>query len=374
MKWLSLLLLLVSLASVLRAADNQAYLAMFAATRVTKMIGMADMLKGVDEAMVEKMPGMAVMLGLPQREFIVRLWSPGIAPPTAAASLAPPAGLKLGARLDLSLFRPKAEPVEGPGAGPGTDAVPDFTIKRYWGSSPTVKPGQPEVVSWQGMTPEQKAAMRAQTAKSQAGRYFYKLDWTSGYWPADVMRAPVAKDAALQGLYTLTTNYTGRTALEVPETVNFLAPLEFTSPKLDAAPPLDKPLAFAWKPVPNVLGYLMLIIGIKGKNTLIMWSSSEIAAGLDVEAEYLQMATVRELVKTTALMGPDRQDATVPAGIFQDCDMVTLMMYGYGPGAATAEGQPLPRLQTKTTLNVILGGKMMLKPGEMGGPVAGGAE
>ena len=39
-----------------------------------------------------------------------------------------------------------------------------------------------------------------------------------------------------------------------------------------------------------------------------------------------------------------------------------LTMIGYGSGAALAEGQPLPRVQTKTTLNAMLGGKAM---GEM---------
>ncbi len=42
-----------------------------------------------------------------------------------------------------------------------------------------------------------------------------------------------------------------------------------------------------------------------------------------------------------------------PADIFADCDMV------FGPGAALPEGQPLPRVQTKSTVQLMLGGKLM---------------
>ncbi len=37
--------------------------------------------------------------------------------------------------------------------------------------------------------------------------------------------------------------------------------------------------------------------------------------------------------------------------------MVMMNMVAYGPGAATDKTQPMARLQTKSTLNLILGGK-----------------
>ncbi|MCX6361400.1 MAG: hypothetical protein NT029_16475 [Armatimonadetes bacterium] len=48
-----------------------------------------------------------------------------------------------------------------------------------------------------------------------------------------------------------------------------------------------------------------------------------------------------------------------PADIFADCDMVFGTMVGFGPGAALPEGQPLPRVQTKSTVQLMLGGKLM---------------
>ena len=74
---------------------------------------------------------------------------------------------------------------------------------------------------------------------------------------------------------------------------------------------------------------------------------------------FLQMAQVRDFVAKTMFMAGDRTSVDVPAGIFQNADFAMCNMAGYGPGAALATAQPLPRIQTKTTLLIMLGGKKM---------------
>lgn len=133
---------------------------------------------------------------------------------------------------------------------------------------------------------------------------------------------------------------------------------------LKKVPALAQAITFRWKPVPGVLGYHARIMGMQGKKTLILWSSSEIQADPGAGWDYLRMAEVAEMVKSTAMMEPACQEVVVPAGIFKECDMLMFTMVGYGPGAALAEGQPLPRVQTKTTLNIMLGGKAMAEMGE----------
>jgi hypothetical protein len=44
----------------------------------------------------------------------------------------------------------------------------------------------------------------------------------------------------------------------------------------------------------------------------------------------------------------------LPAGLFKDCESIMVSIVGYGQGTAAAEGQPLSRLQTKSTLNMIV--------------------
>jgi hypothetical protein len=99
-------------------------------------------------------------------------------------------------------------------------------------------------------------------------------------------------------------------------------------------------------------------MGMEGKSTLVLWTSSEVFANeLMGDMGFMQMADVRDRVVKTMFMAPDRTKVSVPAGIFQNADTVMMNMAGYGPGAALEKAQPLPRIQTKTSINIILGGK-----------------
>lgn len=346
------------------AVENQAFLGIFVETQTMKMVGMPEMpaMEGMPDMTAlmggQVPPGMA-MMG-PKRLFNVRLWSPNIAPKDATATLAIPKGLLLGKSLNLSLYRPEPETGTVTPGGTTPTTIPNMTIKRYWGSSATVKEGQPVIWSFKDMTPEQQAQMReAARSSDKASSYYYKPNWTTGYWPTDKQPGTVKKDAKLQGNYALSTNYTGNIAIDVPDTVNFLNPYKLQSPNFENAIPLQQAITFTWDAIPGVLGSYAQIIGMQGKETLIIWTSSEVRAEPEMSWDYLQMAEVLMYVKENKFMAPDRTEVIVPAGIFQDCDTVFFRMVGYGPGTALAEGQPLPRVQTKTTISAMLGGKMM---------------
>ncbi len=349
------------------AADDKAFLAILAETKVSRVAGLP-MMK------MPKIPGlklpasaMGMMSGEPTRTLNVRLWSPSLAPDDAFAFLAPPSGLKQGDKLNLDLFRPQpaatATTVTASANDPETD--PEFTIKLYWGSSEAVKPDQPKVIHWGGLTPEQKEAVKARSREARrAGQsYFFKPNWTTGYWPTTKEPGQIDADASLVGNFALTSNYTGNVAIEAPKEVDFLSPLEMTAPSLEDKIDFSAPIAFQWNAVPNLLGQNATIFGMEGKSTMIIWTSSEVPReGAMADTGYLQMSEVRDLVNQTVFMAGDRTNVTVPAGIFKDADFSMFTMAGYGPGVALGNVQPLPRIQTKTTLTIMLGGKM-----EMGG-------
>lgn len=369
MKRIVLILLLLSAAVSAYAVGDQAYLGIFAETSVTKIAGMPAMPElppGVDMSKLADMPGMAEMMGMgaPKRKLDVRLWSPGLAPANATAAIAPPKGLKQGDKLDLEIYRPKAESgtdVQSGNDAPTQSGSVDFTIKYYWGSSATVKPGQPKVIKMSSMTADQKRVMKESSQKVGASSYFYKPDWTTAYWPTKKQPGRIAKDAALPGAYTLTTSYTGNVTIDCPANVDFLGPIDMTAPSMEEKIDLEKPIKFEWKPIPNLLGSRASIFGMEGKSTLIMWSSSEVwqDESMSVDWDYLQMAQVRKFVADTVMMAGTRTDVTVPIGIFKDCSMANLTMVGYGPGVAMEKVQPIPRIQTKTTMMMMLGGKDM---------------
>src|SRR4051794_38291748 len=108
---------LVAVPALAGTADDQAYFAIFAETKVMKMPGMPEMPElppGV------KLPPGVVLPGRPSRQLTVRLWSPSIAPDNATASVVPPDGLKVGKKMDLEIYRPKA--TDGQPAKGGDDA------------------------------------------------------------------------------------------------------------------------------------------------------------------------------------------------------------------------------------------------------------
>lgn len=355
MKRLLLVLALCLVGSQLYAIENQAYFGMFVDTQVMKIVGMPEM------PVIPGMPPMPNMPGVPRRVLNLRLWSPTIAAPDATAALTIPDALKLGKELKLELYRPKAEGGEPIKDDPADN--PKFTIKYYWGSSATVKDGQPLVITWKGLSDEEQVRMREEVRRKDS--YFYKPNWTTGYWPTKAQPGQIAKGAKLLGHYALKTNYTGNVEFDVPKEVDFLAPIEVTSPVLSKKVALDKAITFKWKAIPQLLGSHAMIMGMIGKDTLIIWSSSETKQSLGMQWDYMQMADVKALVQSKAMMAPEQTEVIVPVGIFKDCDFVNLSMVGYGPGTARDETQPLPRVQSKTTLTIMLGGKKMDE--EMGG-------
>ncbi|CAN5460742.1 hypothetical protein BH11ARM1_BH11ARM1_05160 [soil metagenome] len=343
-------------------AEDHAFLGIFAETKVNKLVGMPvfempELPPGV------KLPPGIQLPGMPSRTLDVRLWSPGIAPDGATADIDAPTGLKQGPKLKLDLYRPK--PGEGQATGgPGNldpDKIPSFTIKMYWGSSATIREGQPKIITWGGLTPDQKATMQRQASQARAASssYFYKPDWTTGYWPSSKNGVEITNDATLAGKYQLNSSYVTPVGLDVPSTVNFLPPINMTSPDLSKRPDLAKSLDFAWAGLTGELGSHASVIGMIGQNTIIMWNSSEVfVERMMGDTSYMQMSDVRERVASKEFMGPDQAKMTVPAGIFKDVDIAMMQMTAWGPGAAT-DGPTAMRMQTKSSLSIMLGGKKM---------------
>ncbi len=355
------LLALAATGLAARTNEDQAFFAILVETKVGRMAGMPP----IDLSQIPagfKLPPQAMMFsGQAIRILNMRLWSPSIAPADAKAWVTPPDGLKQGKRLDLALYRPDGKPSAGKIGDVDPEANPEaFTIKIYWGSSETVKEGQPKVITWATMPLAQREAMKNQMREANAAgkSHFYKEGWTTGYWPTSDQGGTIDKSASLVGKYLLNTTYTGNVEIEAPSNVEFMDPIAMASPDLNKKIDLKKFIAFKWGAIPNALGLHANIMGMEGKTTMILWSSSEVFSDLAMEETgFLQMAEVRDYVAKTIFMAGDRTTVNVPAGIFANADFAMLRMAGYGPGAAIDEAQPRPRIQTKTSLMLMLGGK-----------------
>ena len=238
----------------------------------------------------------------------------------------------------------------------------------YWGSSATVQDGQPKIIKIGDLTPDmiKEMSKRAKQASPMRGgkdsdSFFYKPNWTTGHWPGSGA-GDIDEAASLSGSYKLTTNYTGNVGIDVPTEVDFLPAIDISAPDLSTKPSLDQSLEFKWGQITNALGINASIIGIEGQNTLVIWSPSQVYTNAFMaNTDYMQMADVKQSVSDKVFLDGTATTVTVPAGIFSNSDIVSMTMVAYGPGTALDGSQPIPRVQTKSTLQVLLGGKKMKK-------------
>ena len=366
MKILNFAFLGLVTAATAQTSDDHAYLGIFAETHVMRIMGMKRALPNLPAGIKLPPAAAAFMPGAPTRSLNVRLWSPGLAPDSATATLAPPSGLGLGDKLNLDLYRPQPATAGGNagggGGGGGNSQPPDLTIKIYWGSSPTVQPGQPKTFNMATLTPSQQmemaSHMRMPTPGGGGGSYFYKDGWTTAHWPTESDAGTIPDSASLAGTFTLNTSYAGNVSIDTAPGVDFLPAINITSPDLGSKIDFSGPIAFQWDPLPNAIGQFATIFGMEGKNTLILWSSSEVyVEQLMADMGYMQMSDVKSEVDGKVFMAGGATSMTVPAGIFQNADFSMMNMVAYGPGTAKDGTQPTPRIQTKSTLMLMLGGK-----------------
>ncbi len=375
MKRVGLFLICVSACAVASQTGENANLGIFVETRLMRIPGMKPF------KMPKLPPGITLpaaarqfMPGSPTRSLKVKLWAPVTAPDDATATLAVPSGLQLGDKLNLSIYKPA--PPSSSGAGGGTSSPsnnpsqpPDFTIKIYWGSSATVRDGQPKVFSLANLTSEGRSVMMSRMSQMRMGgaSMTYRDHGTTAFWPGTGDSGEIKDEATMPGTYTVNSSFAGSSTVEAPSGVDFLAPIEITSPNLDQKVALDGPLAFQWNQIPNCLGQYATAFGMQDKNTLILWSSSEnFGDRISGDMGYLQMADVKSLVDQNTFLKGDATSVTIPAGIFKDCSVALYNMFGYGPGAANDGSSPVARIQTKTDLTVLLA-----RPSR-GGPGGGG--
>ncbi|HLK16747.1 MAG TPA: hypothetical protein VKT78_18210 [Fimbriimonadaceae bacterium] len=358
------LLLIAASGAGARTADDTSYLGIFAETTLMRIAGVKP------KPMPKLPPGIklpesvrAMMSMEPTRKLTIRLFTPSIAPDNATATVQPPPGLKLGDKLDLDLFRPQppTPPKEGDTSKPttGGDKLQDFTIKIYWGSSDTVQPGQPKVISLSSLGIEQKMEMMArmrQMSPSSPTSYYYKENWTTGYWPSKNQPGEIQKDASLTGTFNLTTSYAGNVSIDAPEGVDFMPAFELSSPDLGTRPSMDGALPFQWAAMPTAIGIYASAVGMEGQNTIIIWTSSDSFSEQSMgNSGFLSGTEVRARVASHHFMPGDATSFTIPAGIFKDAGFAMISMVGYGPGNARDGVNPLPRIQTKTSLQVMMG-------------------
>lgn len=312
------------------------------------------------------MPGMPEMpkirgmesMNAPTRTLTMNLTSDRKADASSKAQCTIPAGLKLGPKVDLVIDLPQ----EVNETGRSTDDKPElgktteFKMKMYWGCSETVPPSQPRVIDSKEMTGAAQQAMAQKNHKTWKRAMSAYTDGSHAYWPGPNAK-PIVKDATCPGDYQLTTNYVGGTSITFDKPQDFLAPIEFVSPKkVD----LSEAIRVEWKSVPNAAAYLLNAFSGNDKE-MIMWTSSLVPdASQDLEHKALSAEQLETLLKNGVLIPADKTFCYIPKGIFKASGNPTISIIAIGKD----------KIQTKDGIetNVIVRSTAIMMMGEgMGG-------
>lgn len=225
---------------------------------------------------------------------------PKKAPQGATASLDVPAGLGIGPNVPVAISNPE-----------GTDVSSQVEVIRYWGCGATVGKGQPEHFKHK----HEGTNKTIQSGSAGVGDYA-KLGNITGQDP---------------GAYLLKTSYAGNTPITFSEAQEFLDPVVFTEPSsMMAQVDLKGPVTLSWNKVPRAVGYSLMASGTDKAGKSCMWEATR-----DGQSAWYARGTTAG-AKAGQLLPADKTSCTIPAGIFEGSQMVSVMLIAYSADARSA--------------------------------------
>lgn len=228
----------------------------------------------------------------------------------------------------LQLVAPRDAPAP-PATEPDDEVVPEREPQRpegklylYWGCGDAVRAGQPRVVDFATATPAQLMQVFQSRRATQRGAHA-----AAGrpHWPNTTDGRAVPEGAALAGTH----QFAGQ---GVPEGFRFALPAA-----QDLMPPLDLrqadqggALALSWAAQPNARAFFVAGMGARGKNEMVIWTSSELPdAGMGL-IDYQTNPAVDRWLKEKVLLAPTVTSCTVPKGVFAgEGAMLRAIAYGH---------------------------------------------
>jgi len=243
----------------------------------------------------------------------------------AHASHAIPAGLSMGQSLPLLTPHVERAPVRESDDEPGFER-PKGRMLIYWGCGETVRPGQPVIIDFASLNPQDAARAFRGRAIARARGPAPGRSRTYGTWPNQEDARPVPAAGSLQGEHTISGNYTPEIRFAVGERDDFMQAVAFGPVRKTSG----GAFAVKWNKVPTATGYFATAMGQgENKNDIVTWSSSEIQEMGQVLMDYIPPAEVERLIREKVVMPPQTTECTVPAGVFKsEASMFNFIAYG----------------------------------------------
>ena len=244
--------------------------------------------------------------------------------PRAAHAIAP--ALAMGPSLPLLTPRMERAP-----ARERDDDEPEFERPKgrmliYWGCGEKVRAGQPVIVDFAAMNPQDAARAFRGLAISRPRGPAPGRNRTYGTWPNQEDGRPVPANGSLRGDHVIAGNYSPEIRFAVGERHDFMEAVAFD--------PVGKTAGGAfgvkWKSVPTATGYFATAMGQGEFQTdIVMWSSSEVQVMGQLLMDYIAPAEVQRLIREKVVMPPQTTECSVPAEIFKgEGSMFNFIAYG----------------------------------------------
>lgn len=239
------------------------------------------------------------------RNMDLRLTSPSDLPASYQAAHTVPEAMRIGPQLPL-----QGERRSGGGSAP--DGEPDGRLIIYWGCSPTVQKGQPEIIDFRTMAsklpPELQAMARQSRSQGKAARDT-SLPPRSIGWPAgDPNFKGIPDGASAVGEHVVKANFMNDDIrLPLTPALDFLEPMGLKAQASD----LKAAIPLTWNSLARARGYDLQAVSAGGNDKdIVMWLAAR---------------------NKSPMLPASQHDCTIPEGIFAKGEMAMLTGIAHGP-------------------------------------------
>ncbi len=238
------------------------------------------------------------------RNMDLRLTSPSDLPASYQAAHTVPEGMRIGPQLPLQGERRS-------GGGSASDGEPDGRLLIYWGCSPTVQKGQPEIIDFRTMAsklpPELQAMARQSRSQGKAPRDA-SLPPRSIGWPAgDSNFKGIPDGATAVGEHVVKANFMNEDIrLPLTPALDFLEPMNLKARASD----LKAAIPLGWDALTRARGYDLQAVSATGDKDVVMWLATR---------------------NKSPMLPASQRECTIPEGIFAKSEMAMLTGVAHGP-------------------------------------------
>jgi hypothetical protein len=234
----------------------------------------------------------------------LRLISPSDLPADYQAAHTVPEAMRIGPQLPLHGERRSG--------GGGSEGEPDGRVLIYWGCSPTVQKGQPEVIDFRALSgkvpPEIQAMARQSRSQGKGTPRDAALPSRAIGWPqGDTNFRGIPENASAVGDHLVKANFMNEDIrFAVTPALDFLEPMNLKAQASD----LKAAIPLTWAALTRARGYDLQAVSAGNDKDVVIWLAAR---------------------SKSPMLPASQRECTIPEGIFAKGEMAMLTGVAHGP-------------------------------------------